>query len=50
MIGVGHLFFDADGVLFDKVVVQGDSLWEKAAAHNRGGKASALRTALETAQ
>jgi hypothetical protein len=50
MIGVGHLLFDADGVLFDKVVVQGDSLWEKASAHNRGGKASEFRAALGTAQ
>ena len=50
MIGVGHLTGEAKGLLFDKVIVQGDSLWEKAPPHSRGVKASAFREAGQRAR
>lgn len=50
LIGVGHLTGDAKSLLFDEVIVQGDSLWEKAPPHSRGVKASAFRTALRASQ
>lgn len=46
LIGAGHLTGDTKNILFDEVIVQGDSLWEKAPPHSRGVKASAFRTAL----
>jgi hypothetical protein len=43
VIAVGHRTADAKSLLFDKVVVQGDSLWEKADLNNRGVRASEFR-------
>jgi type II secretory pathway predicted ATPase ExeA len=50
VIGGSHLTVDAKHVLFDKVIVQGDSLWEKAPPHNRGEKASVFRAELKASQ
>jgi general secretion pathway protein A len=50
LIGLGHLTGDAKSLLFDEVLVQGDSLWEKAPPHDRGVKASAFRAALNASQ
>jgi hypothetical protein len=43
VIGVGHLTADTKSILFDKVIVQGDSLWEKDFPDERGVKASEFR-------
>jgi hypothetical protein len=43
VIGIGPLASDSTNILVNTIVVQGDSLWEKAPAHNRGVKASAFR-------
>ena len=40
VIGAGRLTLDQQGVLLDRVVVQGDTLWEKSESHDRGMKAS----------
>jgi len=40
VLGVGRLTANGESVLFDKVIVQGDSLWEDAPSENRGTKAS----------
>ena len=45
VIGIGPLASDSNNILVDTIVVQGDSLWEKAPAHNRGVKASTFRLA-----
>ncbi len=50
VIGLGHLTANNTNVLFDKVIVQGDSLWEKALPDSRGVKASAFRAALRASQ
>lgn len=43
VIGVGSLTQTNQQVLFDRIVVQGDSLWEKSPLLNRGIKASEFR-------
>ena len=50
VIGVGHSAADQKSVLFEKVIVQGDSLWEKAYLQSRGLKASEFRAQPRTAQ
>jgi hypothetical protein len=43
VIAVGHQTEDTKNLLFDKIIVQGDSLWEEADLNNRGIKASEFR-------
>jgi len=43
VIAVGHQAEDTKNLLFDKIIVQGDSLWEEADLNNRGVKASEFR-------
>ncbi|MGE0826307.1 MAG: ExeA family protein [Candidatus Binatia bacterium] len=43
ILGVGQLTSPEKKVLFDQVIVQGDSLWEKAPHEGRGAKASEFR-------
>jgi hypothetical protein len=50
MIGLGHFAANDTSVLFDKVIVQGDSLWEKAPPDSRGVRASAFRAAPRLSQ
>jgi type II secretory pathway predicted ATPase ExeA len=45
VIAVGRQMGDAQNLLFDKVIVQGNSLWEKADPDNRGVRASEFRGA-----
>lgn len=45
VIGIGSLAQTKKQVLFDRVVVQGDSLWAKSSWLNRGVKASEFRAA-----
>jgi general secretion pathway protein A len=47
VIGLSHLTGDTKNLLFDKVIVQGDSLWKKAPPYSRGVKASAFRVELK---
>jgi type II secretory pathway predicted ATPase ExeA len=42
-IGVGRSTLDDQGVLFEKIVVQGDSAWERSDPRSRGVKASEFR-------
>jgi hypothetical protein len=50
VIGIGHPAADRKSVLFDKVIVQGDSLWEKSYLQSRGIKASEFREQQQAAQ
>jgi hypothetical protein len=43
VIGIGQLAERDNSILFGKVVVQGDTLWEKSHVSNRGVKASVFR-------
>jgi hypothetical protein len=43
LIAVGRQAGNATGLLFDKVVVQGNALWENTAPDQRGMKASVFR-------
>lgn len=45
VIAVGRQIGDTQNLLFDKVIVQGNSLWEKADPDNRGVRASEFRGA-----
>jgi type II secretory pathway predicted ATPase ExeA len=45
LIGVGPLMQNNEQVLFDSIVVQGDSLWAKSSSFDRGVKASEFRAA-----
>ena len=46
LIGVGPFTFDEKGVLYEKVVVEGDLAWERDDPHSRGVKASEFRRGL----
>ncbi len=48
VVGTGRLTLDGEGVLFEKVVVQGDSGWEKSHPRYRGVKASEFRQGLSS--
>lgn len=47
VISVGSLALGNEGILFPKVVVQGDSMWEQSSTHSRGVKASEFRSSGE---
>ena len=48
ILGTGHVASGSEKVVFDKVIVQGNSLWENAPQEGRGLNAQAFREASKT--